>query len=457
MLYISLLTSFSKLLEKLMYNKVIDFLNVNNVLYEHQYGFRAKHSTIHPIIHLLNHCAHATNKSVPDNTLAILCDLSKAFDVINHNILLKKMNTYGIRGIVNAWFRSYLSERTQFVQIAEYRSTHRKIPCGVPQGSILGPLLFLLYVNDINRSCDSNILSFADDTTLFMSHNDISVLYRDANKHINDLYYWFCANKLALNASKTKYIILRSKYKKTSIEKLTLSINGTQLIRIGDDCEETSAKFLGIYIDEHLTWQKHINHVNRKISRAMFAIKQTKHFLPRHILRNLYFTLIHSHLTYGIIAWGNAGQSIIHKTITLQKRAIRTINSAGYNSHTDPLFSKSNILKFADLYEYQCALFMFDYTHNKLPNSFCSEFPFNRDIQTNRETRQSNLLFIPRSMSNFANKLPLLNFPKLWNKWANTSSHSRTRAQFKRRVKSMLITAYPTRVNCNNAYCKDCH
>ena len=167
--------------------------------------------------------------------------------------------------------------------------------------------------------------------------------------------------------------------------------------------------------------------------------------------------MIHSHLTYGIIAWGNAGQGIIHKTITLQKRVILTIHSAGYNSHTDPLFSKSNILKFADLYEYQCALFMFDYTHNKLPNSFCSKFPFNRDIQTNRETRQSNLLFIPRSMSNFANKLPLLNFPKLWNKWANTSSHSRTRAQFKRRVKSMLITAYPTRVNCNNAYCKDCH
>ena len=129
------------------------------------------------------------------------------------------MNTYGIRGIVNAWFRNYLSEQTQFVQIAEYRSTHRKIPCGVPQGSILGPLLFLLYVNDIHRSCDSNILSFADDTTLFMSHNDISVLYRDANKHINDLYYWFCANKLALNASKTKYIILRLKYKKTSLEK----------------------------------------------------------------------------------------------------------------------------------------------------------------------------------------------------------------------------------------------
>ena len=95
----------------------------------------------------------------------------------------------------------------------------------------------------IHRSCDSNILSFADDTTLFMSHNDLNVLYRDANKHINDLYYWFCANKLALNASNTKYIILRSKYKKTSLEKLTLSINGTQLIRIGDDCEETSAKF----------------------------------------------------------------------------------------------------------------------------------------------------------------------------------------------------------------------
>ena len=216
---------------------------------------------------------------------------------------------------MNAWFRSYLSERTQFFQIAEYRSTHRNIPCG-----ILWPLLFILYVNDIHRSCDSNILSFADATTLFMSHSDISVLYRDANKHINDLYYWFCANKLTLNAHKTKYTILRSKYKKTSLAKLTLSINGTQLIRIGDDCEETSAKFLGIYIDEHITWQKHINNVNRKISRAMFAIKQTKLFLPRHIIRNLYFTLIHPHLTYGIIARGNARQNTIHKAITLHNK-----------------------------------------------------------------------------------------------------------------------------------------
>ena len=127
----------------------MNFLTSNSILYNHQYGFRPKHSTTHPIIHLLNHCASSSSKSDPELTLAVLCDLSKAFDVIDHKILLKKMEKYGIRGIANDWFRNYLPDRTQFVEINGIQSQKVPIQIGVPQGSILGPLLYLIYMSMI--------------------------------------------------------------------------------------------------------------------------------------------------------------------------------------------------------------------------------------------------------------------------------------------------------------------
>ena len=450
---ISLLTSFSKLLEKIMYDKVMNFLNANNILYEHQYGFRAKHSTMHPIMHFINHCAEATNKDPSEYTLAVFCDLSKAFDVINHKILLHKLKSYGIRGLANDWFSSYLSNRTQFVEIDGQNSSRKQIMCGVPQGSILGPLLFLLYVNDIHQACESSILSFADDTTLYISDHNLISLFGKVNEEINKLYKWFCANKLSLNANKTKYIVIRPKHRRCDLDNMNVLINDIPLNRIGQNCVDTSVKFLGICIDEHLTWKKHIQQVNCKISKAMFAIKQVTNLLPGSLLRKLYFALVHPHLNYGILSWGNAGQ-LLRKTITLQKRAIRSINKATYNSHTDPLFRSSQILKVPDLYLYQSTLFMFDYVNKNLPSSFNNVFPYNRDIQTIRQTRQSDLLYVPRCTSSFANKLPFYTLPKLWNQWADCASFSRN--QFKHHIKSLTILGYKTQVKCSYAYCKHC-
>ena len=149
-----------------MYTKIKNFLVENNVLYRHQYGFRAKHLTIHPVLHLLNHCAEAINSSPSQLTLATFCDLSKAFDTISTDILLHKLNIYGIRGLANKWIESYLTNRTQYVNIDTHTSSCLPVRCGVPQGSILGPLLFLIYINNISASTTENILSFADDTTI---------------------------------------------------------------------------------------------------------------------------------------------------------------------------------------------------------------------------------------------------------------------------------------------------
>ena len=184
----------------------------------------------------------------------------------------------------------------------------------------------MIYVNDIHKSCNSNILSFSDDTTLFLSNSDIGSLYEEANKEINSLYMWFCANKLSLNAKKMKYIILKFYFKKCSVENRNLSIDGVSLERIGNYCVSKSTKFLGICSDENLTWKHHIANVNSKISRALFSIKQVKIILPVSMLNKLCFALIHTHLIYGILSWGYAGKSALQKTVTLQKRAIRMIN-----------------------------------------------------------------------------------------------------------------------------------
>ncbi len=166
--------------------------------------------------------------------------------------------------------------------------------------------------------------------------------------------------------------------------------------QVGNKNEESSTKFLGVLLDENLTWKMHLKHINTKISRAMFSIKQVKNMLPLDSLRTLYFSMIHPHLSYGILAWGNATTSNLKHTITLQKRAIRLINRSAYNSHTDPLFKNSQILKLNDLYTYETTMFMYKYMTNKLPPSFANIFIQNHLRQEHHNTRQVNLLHIEK-------------------------------------------------------------
>ena len=184
----SLLPAFSKILEKIMFNKIMSFFDSKNMFYKHQYGFRSKHATIHPILHLLNICAKSNNCQPKLLTASILCDLSKAFDVISHDILIRKLEYYGIRGVVKNWLINYLTDRHQYVEFENSKSDKCKIECGVPQGSILGPLLYLIYVNDIAQCTESHILSFADDTTLVISEANPQLLFQRVNVEVDHLY-----------------------------------------------------------------------------------------------------------------------------------------------------------------------------------------------------------------------------------------------------------------------------
>ena len=434
---------------------VIRIVHSQQILYTHQYGFRQQHSTIHPIIHLLNKCAEMTNSQPKQYIMSVFCDLSKAFNVIDHKILFAKLEYYGFRGIVKKWLADYLSNRTQFVEFESYKSNRRNIECGVPQGSILGPLLYLIYVNDIPRAANADILSFADDTSLLLSNPDIEQLYVTAN---TELYKWFCANTLSLNASKTKYIIFRSNHQRFNNNEHSVQIDGVKLCQIGRNHNEKSTKFLGVFIDEFLTWESHINHIHSTISRAIFMIKQVKNLLPTDSLKTLYYTMIHPYLTYGILAWGNATQANLKKIIVLQKRAIRIIHKVPYNGHTEPLHKKSKILKLGDQYKFEATLFMHNYAMGKLPLSFANMCTFNYESQANVQTRQSNLIRLPRCNSSFASKLPKYNFPKLWNNWVLKDQMNLTLSpsQTKKKLKDTFLSAYAHSVVCTNSHCIEC-
>ena len=454
---VSVLPCFSKILERLIFNRCMDYINNYNILNEKQFGFRPKHSTYMAIIELVDKIANAVERN--ETTVGIFLDLSKAFDTINHDILLYKLEYYGFRGVTLDWFKSYLSNRKQFVRYQMHDSNHKIINCGVPQGSILGPLLFILYINDIvNTTSLLELILFADDTTLLFSHPDIASQNDIINIELQEICNWFQANKLSVNATKTNYMVLGTPQStrkfidinqnidnlndsaltsSSDVEKVKLNIklDGVPLNRV------SSTKFLGVIIDENLTWKNHIDAISKTISRNIGVLTKLKHFVPENILYSLYCTLILPYINYGVLIWGNTCKIYLDKIFKLQKWAIRTISNSHYRSHTGPLFSKYNVLNVHDTFKLNLGIFMYKHHTNQLPPIFSTYFT--KHVQThNYPTRNAQDYSINMTKKMFSDRAIRNCGPSFWNSLDKTLKHCKTTKHFRNELKSVLLSVY---------------
>ena len=444
-----MLSTFSKLQEKIVADQLMKYLHKFDILYKHQYGFRPKHSTVHPLIHLLDKIYNSLNKENPEYTLGIFIDLKKAFDTCNFNILLAKLNHYGIRDFANCWFHSYLHNRQQFTYVNGYSSSLKDISCGVPQGSILGPILFLLLINDLAKSSELLFtLLFADDTTLQISSPDIDKLYETANTELCKISDWFRANKLTLNTSKTKYILFRKPDMNVDFEKHFLYIENDLIERIGGGCEENSFKFVGVKIDEYLQWKDHLNSIKAKLASATFALSKVKRLLPEKTKLTIYNSLFRSHIEYCNIAWGKSNPNLLSNFLTLQKKALRYVSDTKPKSHTNPLLLKHNLLNVYDMINFSSGVFMYKFTYNLLPSSFDGMFE-------KLLTHERNLNYKTEvEKTSFVKIIPTSYMPKYWNSLNLEIKRSCSINSFRTALQLNLQSNY--NLTCSKQNCYSC-
>ena len=422
------LSQFSKIFEKIVYTRMVDFINKNNIFSETQYGFRKNKSTETALIDFTDYVHNGlTNKQ---NVGSIFMDLSKAFDVMDHSILKTKLEHYGFRGKFLDYIMSFMKDREYFVYVNGYKSSTEIVNIGVPQGSTLGPLLFLIYVNDM-KYC-SNILKFiqfADDTTLIFTHPDILELNRILEIEATKVIKWLSANKLIINLTKTHSMLFTNKRGNL---KLSISIHGITME------EKVTTKFLGVEIDNKLTWKDHIQFIASKVSKTISLLRRLRHTFPKRILRMIYMSLIYSYLNYCIIIWGSAYNNALDPLYILQKKAVRLINNSHYLDHTLPIFNSLKLLTLRQIFELNCLNFIYKCTKTDQFPEFKRKLLNNLNAQ-NYNTRGANLLRTPFVRLDICKRSYFYKGITLWNKLDKTTQNSKSIKIFKKNIKYQLL------------------
>ena len=403
---ISILSVFSKVFERVFYNRLYDFLNNEKILYDKQFGFRTKYSTEMALILLTDRISSALEKG--EFVLGIFLDFSKAFDTVNHEILLKKLNHYGVRGIANDWVSSYLDSRPQFVVYDSVKSANKYIDCGVPQGSILGPLLFLLYINDLAKISNSLFfLMYADDTNVFISGKNLKELETQINKDLISLTEWLNTNKLSLNINKTHYMIFNPPRIKPNC-RLHIHINNVEIHSV----EQT--KFLGVIIDCHLSWKPHIQYIKTKVCKSIGIITKARKYLDSKSLQCLYYAFLYPYFVYAITVWGGTNITSLSPLIKVQKWALRAISNKSRRFPSAPLFESFKMLNINQIYRLQVLAFVYKYNASCLPDVFHNFFTKTSDIHS-YSTRQQFNFYPTRCKYDLTKSLVRYSGTILWN------------------------------------------
>ena len=418
---VSILPILSKILEKLMQDRLNNFFIKNNILYEHQFGFQKGKSTTLAVLDMCERIIESFEKN--EFACNVFLDFAKAFDTVNHDILISKLNFYGVRGIANEWFKSYLSNREQRVKVGYSMSNNMPINCGVPQGSILGPILFFIYINNIQKASNKLLFFlFADDTSTYFSSNDLNNIENVYNQELENVSKWLVANKLSLNVSKSNMILFRPKNSK-KLNNINIKINNEVII------EKECTKYLGIYIDNKLSWKEHISTVKIKLDRGIGILSKLKIFAPRSVMKSAYHAFITPHINYGLLNWGNASNNLLNPIIKLLEKAKAIVNSI--ISH-HPIIN-NYILSFDNLHNLTIGKFLWNLHNDKVP--ICIKSMFKHKINTNILTRNNAKFELPSPRTEVKRRFITYYGLKMWNQISPKIKASKSIDIFNKKMK----------------------
>ena len=411
-----------------MYSRILSFFNKHNLFYKYQFGFRERHGTDIALIVLIDKIMSALNEG--DYVFGLFLDLSKAFDTVDHNILLMKLYKYGIRGVAHDWIKSYLEERKQYVSFNKHDSSTMDIKCGVPQGSILGPLLFLIYVNDLsNVSSILFTLLFADDTNVFVTWKNLSTLFTTMNGELVRLSEWMNVNKLSLNMKKTKYMLFCTKNPKVILNDIVLNCEILEKVE--------HFKFLGVHIDSKLNRSYHIQCIRKKMSKGFGILYRAKNYLEYDTLLTLYYSFIYPYIVYCIEVWGSTTKGNLVSLLKLHKRVLRIIKSVPTRTDSALLFLELGILSVFKVYMMKLAVVTIK-SYNGFSIESIKELFTEVQSVHDRDTRQSRKYYFPFTRKEIVRKSFKYRAAKLWNHLFDILEINCSVACFKLYVKSYL-------------------
>ena len=434
---VALLSTFSKILEKECSYQIWRHLEANNIITQEQYGFMKKHSTEDLLIDFTNKIFESKNKK--NHIAAIFIDTAKAFDCVDHSILLSKMEHYGFE---TSWFQDYLKDGVQQVFIGNKKSKSARLNIGVRQGSILGPIYFLIMISDLCKiSKWMSVLLYADDSSFLGEHESLDQLYNNLNIELQKIESWFLANRLTIHPGKCKYILFSNEK-----EPKPLKILGKNIERVDN------FKLVGLIIDQELNFKPHVNHVRAKVSAALSMISRSKRHLPFDVKKLLFNALIQSHLQYAIGIYGATTTSILNPLIKLQKKALRIISKAKWVTHCEPLWRKIGALKFEDLHILACIKTAYKVINDIAPAGISPILK----LKCDRPRRQQRFpqLWVPFARTNQLQNLPSFQIPMQWNNIPNTLSTASLEA-FAKSYKKHMLVQYEC-FSCNIPNCYSC-
>jgi hypothetical protein len=416
---ISVLPTFSKIFEKIVLSQLLKHFNINNLMHNKQFGFTRGRSTTDAGVELIKQIFDAWEES--QDALGIFCDLSKAFDCVCHETLIRKLHYYGVRGSALNLIKSYLHGRIQRVDVSGQRSPGSLVSMGVPQGSILGPFLFLIYINDLPYLVKTHhdIVLFADDTSLIFKVKRQQQACSDVNNAISKVVNWFNVNNLLLNEKKTKCIKFVTSHIRNEQTGVIVKDEELELV--------DSTVFLGITLDSKLQWGPHIANLSNRLSSAAFVVSKIHQLTDVKTARLVYFSYFHSIMSYGILLWGSASE--INTIFVLQKRAIRAIYKMYHRDTLRDKFKDINIMTVHCQYIYENIL----YVHKNI-----ASFKKNCEIH-NINTRNKHKLAVPFTRLHKIKKSFMGNCVRFYNKLPNIITELSV-SKFKNYVKRKLIS-----------------